>query len=283
MSVLTNQKNLLNLVQDELSRGVVMCAQESNALLGLLPVHTTGGAMRHTFNQITELPTSQFRELGQEVEAGDTATVTPRTVDLKIIMNDFLIDRAYLYGVGNINDVLAVQTKAHTQALASDFNKSLLYGTGEGAEVLGLDAMLTHDTYPCGKEFEGELTMDLLDEALDYVKIGTSKRVIVCNSAKKREITKLMRTNGMAPQSVELFGAQVQAYDNCPIVVDEAVKNGELWVLYLDADQGVSLATVNGLQGRQPVEQGTQARVAIEMISAPMVRHHKAFAVIRPA
>lgn len=270
-------KTLLNFVADDLARGCVLAIQDNSILMGLLPFKTTGGSMTHIYNVIDEYTASEFRNINEGVNG---SYVEPEQVveTLKILSGDVKVDRIFLTGgVGNVSDVKAEQTAIAMKSMANKLETQFLYGTGAGKDFKGLKPRIASGI---GKTFTGALSMDILDECVDYISYGAGTKVIICNPKSKRALNKLMRESNTATTSVEMFGQPVIKYDNAIIYTSEAVADNEYFFINLDESIGVTGLTTNGLHASEQGFENNFHRTAVEMIVGLKTAHPRCFCIL---
>lgn len=270
-------KSLLNFVADDLAKGCVMTIQDNSVLMGLLPFKVTNGGMSHLYNVINEYTASEFRNINENVTG---SYVEPEQIieQLKILSGDILIDRIFLAGgVGNVSDVQVEETAIAMKSMANKLEKQFLYGTGSGKDFKGLKPRITDGI---GKTFAGELTMDLVDEALDHVSYGAGTKVIICNQKTRRALNKLMRKSNISLNSVEMFGQSVSKYDGAVIYTSEAVLDNEVFFMNLDETIGVAGLTTKGLYTIDEGYQGSFHRTGVEIVIGLKTPHPRCFSVL---
>lgn len=270
-------KTLLNFVADELTRGCVMSIQDNSVLMGLLPFKTTGGSMTHIYNVVDKYTASEFRNINEGVNG---SFVEPEQVveTLKILSGDVKVDRIFLTGgVGNINDIKSEQTLIAMKSMANKLETQFLYGTGTGKDFKGLKPRIADGI---GKSFTGALSMDILDECIDYISYGAGTKVIICNPKSKRALNKLMRASNTATTTVEMFGQSVIKYDGVVIYTSEAVADDEIFFINLDEAIGVTGLTTNGLHASEQGYENNFYRTAVEMIVGLKTAHPRCFCIL---
>lgn len=270
-------KSLLNFVADNLAQGCVMAIQDNSVLMGLLPFKSTGGSMTHMYNVIDEYTGSEFRNINEGV-TGSYVEPEQKIETLKILSGDVIVDRIFLTGgVGNINDVKAEQTAIAMKSMANKLETQFLYGNGVGKDFKGLKPRISDGI---GKTFTGALSMDLLDECIDYISYGAGTKVIICNPKTRRALTKLMRDSNTATTSVEMFGQSVIKYDGVVIYTSEAVADNETFFINLEESIGVTGLTTNGLHASEQGFENNFHRTAVEMIVGLKTAHPRCFCIL---
>lgn len=270
-------KTLLNFVADELARGCVATMQDNSLLIGLLPFKTTGGSMTHLYNVIDEYTASEFRNINEGID-GDYVEPEQMVETLKILSGDVLVDRIFLTGgVGNVVDAKTEQTAIAMKSMANKLETQFLYGTGAGKDFKGLKPRIDDGI---GKTFTGALSMDILDECVDYISYGAGTKVIICNPKTRRKLNKLMRESNVVTTSVEMFGQSVSKYDSVVIYTSEAVADDEIFFCNLEGNQGITGLTTNGLHASDQGYERNFHRTAVEMIVGLKTAHPRCFCTL---
>lgn len=223
------QKNLLNLVNGTLEKGCVLAMSTATPMVEALEFQEIQGNAL-TFNVVDALVPTEHRELGQDVEAVE---IEPKkaTVSLKILTNSVKTDRA----LNCMSDVTEIHAQQQEIAMKSS-GKAL-----EKQVFARLEEDLTGDV--SGKEFTGALTLDLVDDAMDYVSpTRTGNIALFVNPKTKRALTKLFKEDGYIATNIEAFGQLVPCYDNKPILVSDDIADNVIYVVRfgLDAVHGIT-------------------------------------------
>lgn len=208
------QSNLLNMVQGMLEKGSVQAMEVGSPVVGAMTFQQIHGNS-YTFNIIDTLLPTEHRELGQDVLPNEMQT-TKVTRGLFILTNSAKTDRA-LGVMSDINDL-----KAEAQNLA-------MISSGKALEqkVIGeLNNYLTR--VEAGKLFTGVLSIDLLDDMVDYV---SGANMIFVNNKGHRQLKKLLKSEGQKAEDIESFGKRVIAYNGIPVHVSHDLKDDEILVV----------------------------------------------------
>lgn len=277
---------LKNFIQDDLSTGCVMVLAKKSAVLEEMPVIKVSGSA-YSYNVFNELPNAGARALDQDLGAS-FINPTRHTVDMKILSADVKVDRAIVQ-MDNINSTRAMETMASMEALAQEITGGILYGTGEGVEMEGLDVKITKGV---GKKFAGTITgdvanvdaeLEMLYEALDFVQdIRTETGCIFVSPKMLRNFNKLVRNAKMTMGTIEAFGRSLPAFDGVAIIVDEQVKDSDIFIVRL-SENHTALCSVNGIVATDAGLQGVHYVTAVEGLFNLVVKHPRAFAKITPA
>lgn len=229
-----NQNSLLNLVQGTLEKGSVLTMSTATPVVDVLEFTQISGNS-YSYNIVNDLIPTEHRELGQDVDAHDMKT-EKKTIPLKVLTNSIAVDRA----LGVMQNITDIQAESQQLAMVSS-GKAL-----EKFVLTRLDEELTADT--SGKKFTGALTIDLLDDALDYVRgIREGKGIIFVNHKTKRALTKLFKAEGYTQTTIDVFGRKVTEYDNVPIMVSHDMADNQIFVVKFGLD-AVHAITNGGLK-----------------------------------
>lgn len=270
----TIQKGLLKMVRNPLDSAVTQTFVESNALFDLLPFKKNEGSMTYTYTRINSLLEGTIRELGEQVTGG---AVEPETVHetLQIIANDVVLDRMYIDGhIGNVIDIKTENTQNASIGLANMFCKQFYYGTGT-KQMKGLKTRL--DNSEAGVKLTG-LTFDTLGEAIDiisYSNVGT--KVLVMNNKTRRNLDKLVKSNGFVLTNIDVAGKSLMAFDGVPVIIDANVQDNEIFAMNLSDTDGITGVTLKGITVNEQGYEGTAYRIGVEGAFGLAVKHPKAF------
>lgn len=209
-----SQQNLLNMVQGTLEKASVLSMEKGSPVVSAMTFQQIHGNA-YTFNVIDTLLPTEHRALGEDVLPNEMQT-TKVTRELLILTNSAKVDRA-LSVMADITDI-----RAEAQHLAMVSNGKAL----EQKVIAELNNYLTRDE--AGKLFTGALSVDLLDDALDYV---AEANMIFVNNKGHRALKGLLKAEGLQPESVDSFGRRVVAYNNIPVHVSHDLADTEILVV----------------------------------------------------
>mgnify|MGYP004561138061 FL=1 len=224
------QNTLLNYCQGTLEQGSVLAMEKGTPIVGAMPFKQIKGNA-YSFNVVDTLIPTDHRELGQDVTANELAS-TKVTKELVILTNSVKTDRA----LGVMADVTDIMTEGQTVAMISS-GKAL-----EKKTILALKDYLTNDQ--AGKKFTGALTTDLIEDAIDYV---AGANMIFVNNKGHRALKKLLKAEGMQPETIDSFGKRVTAYGGIPVHVAHDLADNEILVVCF-GDEAVHGITNGGLK-----------------------------------
>lgn len=276
-------KTLLNFCSTDLAKGCVQALEKYSPVLTEIPVMEVVGSA-HSFNVMKELVNAGWRTIDQDLGASQ-ALPEKYTVDMKIAQADVKVDRS-LTKMGDLANVRAVETETAMIAMAQKILDGILYGNAEDNSMNGLTHYIESGF---GTKFEGTITgdvanvdteLEMIYEAIDSVAFARDGvTVIFVSPATHRKLNKLCRNANVTLTKVEAFGTSVMAFDNIPVLVDEAVKDGDIFIVKL-GEQFVSLLSNGGLTAEDAGLHGVHYITAVEFIGNLCVKHPKAFALI---
>lgn len=224
-----SQKNLLSYCQGTLEKGSVLSMATATPVLEAMPfIQIRGNA--YSYNVVDNLLATEHRELGEDVVASELES-TKVTKSLVILTNSVKTDRA----LGVMSDITDIKAEGQHLAMVSS-GKAL-----EKKVIAELKQMLT-DTI-AGTKLTGELTIDLVDDALDAV---PNANMIFVNNKGHRALKKLFKAEGYTPVEIEAFGRRVVSYNGVPVVVSQDLADNEILVVKF-AEDGVHGITNGGL------------------------------------
>lgn len=223
------QKNLLNMVHGTLEKGCVLSMATATPLVGALEVVEIKGNS-YAYNVVDTLVPTAHRSLGEEVTA--TEMQTEKVVrELKILSNAIKTDRVF----GQISDITDIKAQKTELAMVSN-GKAF-----EKETIAELKDLLSKDL--AGKKFTGALTVDLMDDALDYV---NGANLIFVNNKGQRALKKLLKAEGQALETIESFGKRVIAFGGVAAHVSDDLADNEMLVIRAEKN-GVHLITNGGM------------------------------------
>lgn len=226
-----SQKNLLSYCQGTLEKGSVLSMATATPVVEAMPfIQIKGNA--YSYNVVDSLLPTEHRELGEDVVASELES-TKVTKSLVILTNSVKTDRA----LGVMSDITDIKAEGQHLAMVSS-GKAL-----EKKVIAELKDMLTKDI--AGTKLIGELTIDLVDDALDAV---PNANLIFVSNKSNRALKKLFKAEeGYTPVQMEAFGRRVVSYNGVPIVVSQDLADNEILVVKFSED-GVHGITNGGLR-----------------------------------
>lgn len=225
-----SQTLLLNYCQGTLEKASVMAMNTATPIVGAMPFTKINGNA-YSYNVVDTLLPTAHRELGQDVVSNEFET-EKITKSLVILTNSVKTDRA----LGVMSDLTDI--KAEGQHLAMLSNGKAL----EGFVIAELKKFITGST--AGKKFIGALTVDTIDDALDFV---DGANIIFVNNKGHRALKKVLKAEGLHPETVENFGKRVISYNGVPVHVAPDLADNEMLVVKF-GEEAVHGITNGGLR-----------------------------------
>lgn len=255
-----SQKLLLNYCQGTLEQGSVLAMEKSTPIVGVLPFKEVKGNA-YSFNVVDTLIPTEHRELGVDVVA-DELQSTKVTKELMILTNAVKTDRA----LGIMSDLTDIMAEGQNLAMISS-GKAL-----EKKVIAELESYLSNDE--AGKKFTGALTIDLLDDAVDFCQ----PNIIFVSNGSHRALKKLLKAENESTETIESFGKRVIAYNGIPIHVSHDLGENEILMVRFDED-GVHGITNSGVQVYEK-ESGVFHITDTELLYAVVCKTKNSFAKI---
>ena len=251
-------KNLLNYCQGTLAQGSVLSMEKGTPIVGAMPFKQIYGNA-YSFNVIDTLVSTEHRELGEDIDA-EIIQPTKVTKELMILSNSVKTDRA----LGIMSDLTDIKSEAQNLAMIS---------SGKALEKKVISELKSYlQKSEAGKEFNGALTTDLLDDAKDHV----NPNIIFVSNKTHRALKKLLKAEGQMPETVENFGRRVIAYDTIPVHPTHDLADNEILMVRFGED-GVHGITNGGLQVYEK-EVGVNYVTDTELLYAVVCKTKNSFA-----
>ncbi|MGL5330134.1 MAG: hypothetical protein ACRDD7_12765 [Peptostreptococcaceae bacterium] len=253
-----------------LEKGIVNTMARTSDLIAELPIEVVNGLL-YKYNTSDYDEQLEFKGAGEEFSA-DAVESTPVILELKHMGVYCDVPMQYVKG-GNISDLRANTTEVKTENFAKNLEKNIFYADGKGLAFKGFDQFITEGI---GTKVEGQLTYDLLCEAIDVVP-GANK--IFCNRKTLRAIEKMLKTEGYRLGDITLDGGKVvKDFGGIQIFSTETIKDNELFVMEFStkgcgllALQSPITVTDLGLMETRPI-----FRTMIDGSYAPIARQKSA-------
>lgn len=278
---MSNQNALLHLVQTPLAMGVTKQFLMESVLLDKIPTVSTNGSKLYEYNVLPNVDglVTSARELGETPVAGVIQPELKQEV-LSIYSNDVIVDRAFNYQLGNIQDVRAEQAVIATQKFANDVLKDALYGAG----TKGMKGIVTRVKASEGVALSGGLTLDNLYKAVDTVRLsGQGDYMVICNHATRRKIAELIKEQSGFVTTMEFAGQNVEAFDGVPVVPTIHMQNDDVLVINA-SEQGVHFLTARGIIAEDlGCQDGLYFRTMIESVFGLAIKNPNAAVLIQTA
>ena len=256
--------NLLNMAQDELSKGVVHCFNEESTLFKAVPVlNITGNAT--SYNQVNELFTVEKRELGEDLKEIQEMTTTKVTEPLEIFANSVKVDRAMMLMA--TEDLRAIETEVQAKSLARATHKAIIdkVKANAGVKVVQVGEMPTPEE---------------VAEAMDNMRFVEGHMIMLCNPKTNRSLQMAAVNSGFTYGNIEAFGRKLYMFNNVPVVCTGDLADGEVLIMYLSVAEGVCLATNGGVKTYDQGLKGVFYVTDMELLAVPVIKNTKAVALV---
>ena len=245
------QKTLLAYCHGTLEKGSVLSMERGTPIVGVMPfIQIKGNA--YSFNIVNTLLPTEHRELGEDITANELAS-TKVTKDLIILTNSVKTDRA----LGVMADITDLMSESQNIAMIS---------SGKSLEKKVIEALRGYIAETqAGKKFTGALTVDVLDDGLDFV---PDANMIFVNNKGHRALKKLLKAEGLQPETVESFGRRVVAYNGIPVHVSHDLADNEVLIVNFneDAVHGITNGGVKVYETEQGVFHVTDTELLYNIV-----------------
>lgn len=239
--------------QDPLIAGVYQAFINNSPFLSRMPVENiTGGAI--VDNTETTLPTTGFREIGNEYTASE-GVITQRTTSLSIAGGKIKADRALLamYGPSRLAMSLNMQSKSAARTV----NLALFKGDGTAGSITGLQSLIGTGSQSINNA-TAALSLSRLDEAIAYCE-GDNKAIFM-NRPMALRMTAAARNstiNGNIQVAQNEMGMPQYFYGGIPIVTAGLDASGAEVLPFTETTSTTSIYVVScSLEGAHIVQNG---------------------------
>ncbi|MGH2562057.1 MAG: major capsid protein, partial [Thermomicrobiales bacterium] len=213
------------LTNDMLLRGIIETIVKESSILQVLPfMEVTGTAV--TYNREASMPAATFFEVG-DTWTENTPTFTQVQTTLKILGGDADVDNFLQATYADPNDLEAEVIANRAKAVAHKFSDAF-YNGDDLVDTKSFDGLGV--AIPAGQTKEvatngGPLTLDLMDELIDFVKPGKPDALFLSKRT-RRALSKLRRQSGnLLETDVDAFGRRALFYDGIPLYVDDFISD----------------------------------------------------------
>ena len=104
-----------------------------------------------------------------------------------------------------------------------------------------------------------------------------SPRVLVMNNKTRRNLDKLVKSNGFVLTNIDVAGKSLMAFDGVPVIIDANVQDNEIFAMNLSDTDGITGVTLKGITVNEQGYEGTAYRIGVEGAFGLAVKHPKAF------
>jgi len=185
-----------------------------------------------TYDTITTDATANFYSVGS-TWTEDTGDVTQATANLTILGGDADIDNFLLKTRSNKIDLKGTVIGNKVKAVQYAYLDKFYYGVNadDSKQFNGMHTLIADTTYNSvaegTSETVGVITVTNLRAAKDLI-TGFTPDLMVMSKMARRSISTYLDSVGANFQRMEdKFGKHVQAFDDCPIAVDDHILNTE--------------------------------------------------------
>lgn len=223
--------DMASLAENKLRQGVIYGLAKATRMGDLLPFTSTN-ALDATVVYISGYPSLSWRNVGG-TPAESKATFAQRTEALKALSAKMTVDRLVLRAKNLVQDLPSSQIKAHTEAIAFEFNDMFINGdpTADASIPAGIryrvgnEARFTDQRLNTGADISiapgaTEAVMhsflDLINNAVS--RVGDQPDAIICNRQTKLAITSVARRLKCYDVTKDSFDRKVDRFDGIPIV-----------------------------------------------------------------
>lgn len=264
MPLLLAAAQLLSL--EVLERGVIEEIIDIDEMFALIPFKGVNGKS-YNYNRENTLTEADFLSPYDPVNEGG-ATFTQVVVTLKILAGDVDLDKFLMQTMSDHNSQLAEQLASKAKGMGRAFRRALVQGSSavNAKSFDGLASLCDPSQVILAAANGASLTLDMLDELKDQVKLGAD--CFVMRRSTWRAIRSLLRSfNGNHAETVmiENFGKPVPAWDGIPIILNDFIPNNEVCGT-ATATTSIYAARFNEIDGFHAIYGGPNAGVVVEEV-----------------
>jgi len=224
------------LEQDVIKQNVIEVFPQVSPILENLPfISVQGGVFKYNMEDV--LPGIAFRGINEDYTE-DTGVLQQNVEATKIFGGKSQVDRALVLERGEeAGELRVIHDRLKAKAAALFFTSMFFDGhsSDDPREFDGLNQRLTGNQVITAGTNGATLTTDMLDDLIDSV-VG-SPDMLLMSKAMRREVTKLLKSDGRLTYGEDYFGRQVAMYGGVPIRIIEEDHQGET-ILGFDEDCG---------------------------------------------
>ena len=264
MPLLQTEAQKLSL--EVLERGVIEEIIDIDEMFALVPFKGVNGKS-YMYNRENTLTEADFLSPYDPVNEGG-ATFTQVVVTLKILAGDVDLDKFLLQTMSDHNSQLAEQLASKAKGMGRAFRRALVQGSSavNVKSFDGLASLCDPSQVILAATNGASLTLDMLDELKDQVKLGVD--CFVMRRSTWRAIRSLLRSfNGNHAELVMIpnFGKPVPAWDGIPIILNDFIPNNETCGTN-SATTSIYGVRFNEVDGFHAIYGGPSAGVVVEEV-----------------
>ncbi len=211
---------------DFIKRNVVEVFPMVSPILEAMPfINVPGGVFKYNREEI--LPGIAFRGINEDYTES-TGVLQQNVETTKIFGGKSQVDRALVGERGEtVGELRAIHDRLKAKAAALFFTRMFFDGNSNSdpRQFDGLNARLTGNQVITAGDNGAALTVAMLDDLIDSV--AGMPDMLLMSKAMRREVTKLLRTDGRISYGEDAFGRQVTMYGGVPIRIVEEDQSGD--------------------------------------------------------
>lgn len=216
------------LSNNTLLQGIVEEIIDRDAMFAMLPFQQVNSKAL-VYNRENVLAGADFVDPNDAINEG-ASSFTEITAKLRILAGDVDVDKFLIETMGDTNDQVATQIMQKAKGVSRVFHQTVANGdaTANTKSFDGLPNLVDPSMTFAVDTNGGAVTLELLDQLLDMVKLGAD--ALVMRPGTWRAIRVLLRAmGGNTAQHVEMenFGYPVPAFDGTPVLVNDFLANDE--------------------------------------------------------
>lgn len=264
MPLLVAEANKLSLQM--LERGVIEEIIDIDEMFALVPFMRVDGKA-YVYNRENTLTEADFLSPYDPVNEG-AASFTQVTAILKILAGDVDLDKFVMQTQSDHNSQLAIQLASKAKGMGRAFRRALVQGSSSvnPKSFDGLASLCDPSQVILAGTNGAALTLDMLDELKDQVKLGAD--CFVMRRSTWRAIRTLLRSfNGNQAEMMQIpnFGKPVPSWDGIPVVLNDFIPNTETCGSN-NATTSIYAVRFNEADGFHAIYGGDAAGVVVEEI-----------------